>query len=34
LSKIKRTSSGNSTMVIANWSLLLFVHYSALKALL
>ena len=33
LSKIKRTSSGNSNMLIANGYLLLFVLYSTLKAL-
>jgi len=32
LSEIKCMSSGNSTMVIANGYLLLFVLYSALKA--
>ena len=29
LSKIKCTSSGNLTMLIAIWQLLLFIHYSA-----
>ena len=33
LSEIKRTSSGNSNMLIANGYLLLFMLYSALKAL-
>jgi len=32
LNEIKRTSSGNSTVVIANGYLLSFVLYSALKA--
>ena len=33
LSEIERISSGNLNMLIANWYLLLFIHYSTLKAL-